>query len=155
MNKADQEIDNIIPVITLYQPWATWIMRGWKTIETRTHAKFKCLEGKRIGIHAGMTTDKTAIPNPWLTPAKNSEAPEEMINGYIIGAATVLMFHELNDSHSKDALIDCGSVKRYGLFLDNVQHFYDPIPVKGSMGIWYFDIDTNKKVKKPAGLKLF
>lgn len=51
----------IYPVITLYQPWATWIMRELKTIESRTHARFNSLLYKTILIHAGQTTDKTAI----------------------------------------------------------------------------------------------
>src|SRR3972149_4902156 len=40
-------------VITFYQPWATMILDGVKTIETRTHDRFKNLQGHRIGIHAG------------------------------------------------------------------------------------------------------
>src|SRR5689334_13020773 len=89
-------IKMIYPVITLYQPWATWIMRGWKTIETRTHNKFSRLEGKRILIHAGLTTDADAINNPYLTKQQLSFNPDEMINGVILGSVFVNDFRRLN-----------------------------------------------------------
>lgn len=43
-----------IPIITLHQPYAFYIMMGWKTIETRLHDRFKNLVGKTIGIHSSM-----------------------------------------------------------------------------------------------------
>jgi hypothetical protein len=39
-----------LPCITLWRPWSTWIADGRKTIETRTHDRFRSLVGKRIGI---------------------------------------------------------------------------------------------------------
>lgn len=143
---------NILPAITLYQPWATWIMREWKTIETRTHARFACLKGKTILIHAGQTTDNSelATKNPYLTLDQILYDPEDMINGYLLGTARVYDFQPLNDSHSEKALIDCGNTKRYGLFLDMVNEFETPIYVKGEMGIWYYDLDNQQKVKKAA-----
>lgn len=141
-------MNTILPALTLYQPWATWIMRNWKLIETRTHAKFASLKGKTILIHAGMTTDPLAAKNPYLTLEQILEDPDEMINGYILGSAFVYDFKKLDDSHSKAALIDCGSVERYGLFLRDIKKLPEPIRVKGEMGIWYFDMDKNEKVKK-------
>jgi hypothetical protein len=41
-------------VITLKQPWATWVLWGWKIVETRLHNQFGSLMNKRIGIHAGL-----------------------------------------------------------------------------------------------------
>lgn len=75
----------IYPSITLTQPWATWIIRGWKTIETRTHNRFACLDKKTILIHAGMTTDKSAANNPYLTKDQLMYNPDEMVNGFILG----------------------------------------------------------------------
>lgn len=138
----------IYPVITLYQPWATWIMRGWKTIETRTHDRFRCLEGKTILIHAGKHTDVGAANNPYLTRQQLLHRPDEVINGHIIGSATVWKFQDLNTFHSIDALIDCLSVQRWGLFLKDITSI-DPIKASGSMGIWYYDLERREKVKKP------
>ena len=52
--------------ISLYQPQATWVALKWKTIETRTHHRFKSLEGKRIVIHATQKTDVTAFKNRYF-----------------------------------------------------------------------------------------
>lgn len=144
-------MSNIFSVITLYQPWATWIMRRWKLIETRTHDRFVSLKGKTILIHAGLRTDDSdaVLKNPYLTREQLLHNPDEVINGHILGQVHVYDFSKLSRTHSKDALIDCGSVERFGLFLDSIKKFDKPIPVKGEMGIWYFDLDTMKKVIKP------
>jgi len=126
--------------------------RGWKTIETRTHNRFKCLRGSTILIHAGMSTDDShyATQNPYLTRKQILENPDEMVNGYILCIAYVHDFKPLNNYHSSYALIECSQTTRYGLFLKDIETFKQPIPVKGEMGIWYFDLDKMEKVKKPA-----
>lgn len=149
---------DIFPVITLYQPWATWIMRGWKTIETRTHIRFHLLSGSILLIHAGLTTDEKAVNNPYLTKEQIMLYPDEMINGYILGSAFVYSFRKLNDNDSQKALINCGNTVRYGLFLNDIKKFKEPIKVSGEIGIWYYDLDKKEKVRKPKtefGLKLF
>lgn len=144
MNK----LTGIHPAITIYQPWATWIVRGWKTIETRTHNRFACLNNKTVLIHAGMKTDAAAANNPYLTREQIMHNPEAVVNGYILGSVHVSDFRKLDLIDSKAALIDCGSVERYGLFLDQIVQYPQPIPVKGDMGIWYFDLDKMQKVNK-------
>lgn len=152
---AEQQI---FPVITLYQPWATWIMRGWKLIETRTHDRFKSLIHKTILIHAGLTTDSSSlvIENPYLSLQQILYNPDEVINGYILGSAYVEDFDIIQPHESKDALIDCVNTKRYGLYLSNINKFKIPIKIKGEIGIWYFDMNTKQKVrKKTVAPKLF
>lgn len=140
----------IYPVITLYQPWATWIIRGWKTIETRTHNRFASLCGKTILIHAGMTTDSSdlAKKNRFLSTSQILQDPDEMINGFILGGAYVYQSRKLGALDQQAALIDCVITERYGLFLSKIKRFDNPIPVKGEMGIWYFDMGKMEKVKK-------
>ena len=144
--------NNIFPVITLYQPWATWIMRRWKKIETRTHARFACLKGKRILIHAGQKTDgsELTVKNPYLRLNQIIHNPDEVINGYLLGTALVYDFGKLNGRHSNDALIDCQNTDRWGLYLSDVLKFKHPILAKGEMGIWYFDLKGGQKSKKPT-----
>jgi hypothetical protein len=141
--------DNTYPVITLYQPWATWIMRGWKTIETRTHNRFACLEGQTILIHAGQKTDETAARNPYLTQHQILLNPDEMVNGFILGSVFVGDFRLCTHNDEQKALIEC-ETKRYGLFLEKITPFKTPIPQMGQLGIWYFDMDEEIKVKKPS-----
>lgn len=148
----------VYPVITLYQPWATWIMRLWKSIETREHDRFKGLRGKRILIHAGKRTDDSLLTthNQYLTFEQIKQDPDEVVNGFILGSAFIENVGWLNGSHSKRALIDCGTTKRFGLFLHDIKQFEQPIEVNGEMGIWYFDMTTKQKVKKEKlSLELF
>jgi hypothetical protein len=138
----------IFPVITLYQPWATWIIRGWKEIETRLHARFKSLNGKTILIHAGQKTDVQAAKTPYLTKEQILFQPDEVINGYILGSAFVHATRPLTVADGPRALIECESMQRYGLELSKVKKFDNPIAVNGDMGIWYFDLKTMQKVRK-------
>ncbi len=146
----DLDPRNIYPVITLYQPWATWIMRGWKGIETRTHPRFRSLVGKELLIHAGMRTDDShyAVQCPFLTKEQILHKPDEMVNGAIIGSVFVWGFSPLNASHSKSALIDCEKTPRFGLFLKDEKKLPEPIYVPGELGIWYYDMDSHSKVRK-------
>jgi predicted transcriptional regulator len=56
--------DNDMKVITLWQPWASFIALGWKTIETRTHDRFKNLVCERIAIHAGLILENIKLIEP-------------------------------------------------------------------------------------------
>ena len=143
--KKDLSTDNILPVITLYQPWATWIMRGWKTIETRTHSRFSCLKGQRILIHSSKTM--ATLSNPYLTLEQLASKPEMgLVTGCILGSAYVKDFRLLNGSDSEDALIDCKG-RLWGLFLEDIERWKYPIPEKGSQGIWHYDVDNSIKVR--------
>lgn len=150
------EENQIYPVITLYQPWATWIIRGWKTIETRTHNRFACLEDHRILIHAGLENDTTAINafyHGYLTKEQLLFNPDEMINGFILGSAFVSAYSPCKESDAKRALIEC-KTERFGLYLREIERFNKPIPEKGEMGIWYYDLANKTKVKKSKSLSI-
>jgi hypothetical protein len=144
----------IYPAITLYQPWAQFIMLGWKIIETRLHNKFACLNEKTILIHAGAYWD-----DDWFKLASHYLTHEQLflmdtnieVEPSILCSAKVYDYGTLNQSHSNDALIDCFGYNRKGLFLKDIEKT-KPFPVAGSVGIFYFDTITGKKVKKPENL---
>jgi hypothetical protein len=127
-------------------------MRGWKTIETRTHSRFASLLHKQILIHAGQRTDVSdlTVNNPYLTKAQLLHAPEEVINGAILGSVYVDACGWLcgDAFENKSALIE--TTNRYGLFLKDVKLFDAPLPVQGGMGIWYHDGAAKQTVLKPA-----
>jgi hypothetical protein len=139
-----------IPIITLWQPWAQWVALGWKSVETRTHNRFKGLVGKDILIHAGMSLDSHAYD-----AAKNFLAHEKMaqtfnqdgdysdfrndkVSGKIIAKAHVAHFRELYAETVDEsfALIECAT-NRWGLFLTNIQPLDPFVPAQGKQGIWY------------------
>lgn len=132
---------NKLAVITVHQPWAQWVIDGHKPIETRTHQRFKCLVGKTILIHSSQKFNDEGC-----LYYHNSVGYK---NGVILGAVYVKEFRELDKHDSEDANINCGSsIKRYGLILTDFEKFDEPIPAKGGQGIWYFDLDSKKRVSK-------
>ncbi len=46
--------------ITIWRPWAKWIVDEIKEIETRTHDLFRGVEGETLAIHAGKAIDEDA-----------------------------------------------------------------------------------------------
>lgn len=125
-------------VITLWQPWATLIAEGYKTIETRTHDRFKKLVGQRIGIHAGKKFDGYAylFYEKYISKDMDFLRPENQTHGAIICTALVEKVGWLETEHSKNALIDCRSTFRYGLFLSNIKKVEPPIVCKGRQGVF-------------------
>lgn len=132
----------LIPVISLYPPWANWVALGWKTIETRLHDRFKSLVGKRIGIHVGLKWDESAFrAASFFLDAQRMAISREFlrVGGAIICTARVRGVDWLTAKDSQAALIDCHSERRFGLFLANV-HVIPAIACRGKQGIWYYDL---------------
>ena len=118
--------------ITLWQPWASLIASGWKTIETRRHARFACLVGSRIAIHAGKHFDRT-IFEIWPTRIPRhgfTEAPR----GVVLCTALVTEARWLFGEGQDDAL--CDTARLFGLTLADVRRLYPPVAAKGHQGIW-------------------
>ena len=46
-----------MPAITLYQPWASFVVHLLKPLETRGHSRFACLQGQHVAIHAAAKFD--------------------------------------------------------------------------------------------------
>jgi len=130
------------PIISLWMPWANWVALKWKPIETRKHRRFASLVGKRIGIHASVKWDDSAIEaaRPYLQEWQILQTERFLrIGGAIICTAMVKEFRPLTEYDEDDALIECRSVQRYGLRLDDVQ-IIEAIPCKGKQGVWYHDL---------------
>jgi hypothetical protein len=134
-------------IITLWQPWASFIAEGWKTIETRTHDRFKNLEGRTIGIHAGMKWDRDwyELASPYMTEEQKKLALERQ-QRYMCNRGKILCVAEVEEccwlfgleDDNKQALIDCGLGDRYGLHLKNIR-LIEPYPAKGKQGIWHIN----------------
>lgn len=139
-----------IPVISMWMPWAFWVSLEWKPIETRTHKRFAGLVGKRIGIHCSLKWDDAAIEaaRNYMSLAQRIITNRMLkISGAIICTAFVKEFRKLTAADSQLALIDCGSVERHGLILEDVQTI-EAIPCKGKQGIWYAWVPVREKEKR-------
>lgn len=140
---AGDEPKLLTPVISLWQPWAQWVVLGWKPIETREHPRFETLAGKRIGIHAALKWDKTAIhvARPWLTDEQFHETMEMFRTshhdgGKILGTVFVKEHRLLDPDDAPAALIECETL-RYGLILTEPIKFAEPVPCKGRQAIFH------------------
>jgi hypothetical protein len=126
--------------ITLWQPWASLIALGYKTIETRGHDSFRCLKGQRIAIHAGkqfqpgvldyvsrfkaIRIEDQDIFDKWACPVSA-----------VLCTALVADARWLTPSDNKAALCECDE-RRFGLVLVDIQAIHPLVPQKGAQGIW-------------------
>jgi len=66
----ESKLDNPdwMPVITLWQPWASWVIEGRKRIETRTHDRLGSLATRPPGnlVRAG-NGDDCSVSSRWRT----------------------------------------------------------------------------------------
>ena len=134
--------------ISLWQPWATLIALKWKTIETRTHARFQSLQGQRIAIQAAMKVDKDIpplfyenLPRMTALEIENLFRFMEMCRGKIICIAHVVnarwapnVDFDLREEWNRQALCEVGG--KYLLFLDEIKPLKDRIPWRGRQGIF-------------------
>lgn len=131
--------------ITLHQPWASWVARGWKTIETRTHNRFASLKGQRIAIHASKHYDLNAFEAAahYMTPSQIDlhVAQSVFIHGAIVCTAFVHRVAICNQLDCNNALIECNTT-RFGLYLNDIRRV-EPIPCKGHQGIWQYPVDID------------
>lgn len=145
-----------MPAITLWQPWATWVSLGLKTIETRGHRMLAPLVGRRVAIHAGRTWDDGAarVAGPYLTDGDRRAlaarggvrytgpyrlgdiAPAAFPAGAIVATARAAACRELTDADSAAALCPCGP-GRWGLLLADVLAVEPPVACRGNRGVWY------------------
>uniref|UniRef100_A0A6M3IGL4 ASCH domain-containing protein n=1 Tax=viral metagenome TaxID=1070528 RepID=A0A6M3IGL4_9ZZZZ len=133
-----------VPCISLWQPWAWWIMKRWKPLETRKHARFHWLEGKTIGIHAAKKWDKyamkLALPYLDMDQIMDTHAYFEHREHGLLGTAEVKRFYQkLDDQQGSVALCPTGHWLS-GLLLGSVKSFDKPIEIPGRQGVWYEEI---------------
>ena len=133
-------------VITIKQPFATLIAKGFKEYEFRT---WKTKYRGEILIHAGKSIDKTAMKRfEYL----NLDYPL----GKIIAKANLRDCVKVDDQlrellSQKDPIVYLGVINRtskdwdgYGFKLENIKEI-TPIDINGKLSLWDYDyIETNK-----------
>jgi hypothetical protein len=147
-----------IPTITLWNPWASWVARKLKRIETRTHNRLACLQGKWIAIHAGRFWHQDAFEiasaylmgdEPFIAQQYRDEC------GHILCLAHVWGNGRLNETHSASALCDCSGGNLFGLIFDQIERLAEPVAAKGGRGIWWWTPESERHVRditSPCGL---
>ena len=127
--------------LTILDPWATLICEGKKTIETRnwdTNYRGKIL------IH----TSRRSMPDKRYEEYRNENFVEhDSYKGYIIGEVDLVdikPFEEVLEKiiQNKDIInyctVEMGS--RFAWILDNAKIYDKPIPAKGNLGLWDYNL---------------
>ncbi len=116
--------------ISLTQPWATLVVSGRKTIETRSWRPPEAAIGQRIAIHAA----KAMGPGPEELAREWGLDPDELPRGAVVGFATIAGVDRTEDvRHTVDVdelLFGDFSTGRWGWHLTHPTET-DPIPARG------------------------
>ncbi len=133
--------------ITLWQPWASLIALGHKTIETRS---WETRYRGPLAIHASKRfarAEREMVENEW--PFNLVLNTVELPLGYIVATATLRACMSLDGRERyspvfRQYMDECPYQHEFGNFargrfawlLDDVQPLAEPIPARGSQGLW-------------------
>ena len=146
--------------ITLYQPWATLIALGIKTVETRSWAAPERLLGQTIAIHAGRRVVRQ--PGECIERELRARLGEDWVRtipaGAVLATATLAARARVDDLdltsghavHDVDTEMGCAagrgqtsmdpwgdfSAGRWLWFLADVIVLPKPVPAVGHQGFW-------------------
>ena len=142
--------------ISLWQPWATFVSVGWKTIEPRTHQRFNGLIGQQIAIHAARKIDRLGewtqyLPwNPNILDGLNLDVLIEIRRGTIVCTAMVTamrwapnVYFKERKEWNRQAMCEVGG--KFCLFLEDVKPLKEMMPLRGRQGIFNVPDETIKE----------
>ena len=144
--------------ISVYQPAATFIAMKWKTIETRTHARFELLEGQRIAIHAAKKDVRVPASLYDYLPAALRDSLQlsnillsmDTNRGKIVCTAqvtkarwAVMVDFDLRKAWNEQAMCEVGG--KFLLFLEEIEPI-NPVPFRGRQGIFNVPDELVKKL---------
>ena len=146
-----------LKAISVWQPWASLLIHGIKTHETRSWQPPLDLLGHRIAIHAAVTFKAFAAYRhlarllPQLDAATVDDAARILPFGAIIG--TACLAHSLETTST---LADCipqsekdlgdWSRGRYAWRLTDPRPLHDPIPFRGQQRLWTVPAETAARI---------
>lgn len=123
--------------LTLTQPWATAIVLGYKSIETRS---WRTNYRGPLAIHAAKGVPIEAK----MFAAEEHALGRLQVTGLPIGA--VIAMARLTDCVPTEEIRDqlCGLERRYGDYafgrwawvLKDIEPLPEPIPARGALGLW-------------------
>jgi hypothetical protein len=141
-------------VISIWNPYAILLVRGFKNIETRGWPAPRTIIKKRIGIAS------TKIIRPEQRSVLSDEVfrfyyektglscdLNQLPNGYLLGTAVlsscdIITDDDLNDITEEEQIYGIYETGRYAWRFREQTIFDTPIPVRGAQGIWELDDDV-------------
>lgn len=131
-----------VKVISLIQPWASLVVMGAKKNETRS---FQIKYRGELYIHASQGFPRWARNISSYPPFTNYiQSHQDLPTGQIIGKVNLFDIKPTEIikstlSEEERAFGDYGN-SRFAWLLNNALMFEKPIPAKGSLGIWEFEL---------------
>jgi hypothetical protein len=132
-------------VLTVKNPWATFIVKGIKDVENRL---WKTSYRGKLLIHSSMKSETSVIFSKEIIrelgkyPCGSYLSDGDYINGCIIGSVDltdcVVGYPSIWAEKSDEITI-------YNWVLENPAEFEKPIPCKGKLGLWTLSNDDIKK----------
>ena len=141
--------------LSIMHPWAAAIAYGTKSVENRTWPAPRWIIGETIAIHASKKPDISA-----RLPAGESWPEHRMHLGAVIALAVVTGCH-----HSDECMLPASVVPASGrtgcspwairgqwhIDLADVRPLAEPVPCRGSLGLWRLPEDAEKAVRAQLG----
>lgn len=142
--------DKTMKCFSVRHPWAFWMMKGWKTVETRKNRILQQMVGQRFAIQGARLLNLKAfdMAAPYLTKRQMEITKEQMRVardahrrnipsvdprfGAIVATFRGVEIRRLTEEDEKFALFDCAGL--WGLFISDIQIIDPPIPWKGRIG---------------------
>ena len=138
--------------LSIRQPWASLIVKGFKDVENRS---WRTPIRGEIAIHASASKteddwEDAIITVSMIQTVTFSEAKEWLIEsigefdklprGVILGAV------EITDC-KRERTSPWHFEENWGFYLQNPKEIKEPIPAKGKLGFWDFDLSLAEAVK--------
>lgn len=148
--------------VSVWQPWSSLLVHGWKLNETRSWPAPRYLIGKRIGIAATKTVKREqlqAYGDPdfqEIYAMTGLEELEDLPRGCILGTALLASCEIMTEEHLQaltemERTFGYWTVGRYAWRLEDPKPYKQPIAARGSQGIWQFhDRQTRDHQAGPA-----
>jgi activating signal cointegrator 1 len=139
-------------VLSMKQPWASLFVLREAKYETRT---WRTTYRGPLGIHTSKQIDKTACSHPAIQAllGKHGYTVDTLPTGLIIATCELINCLVVTDNHSTWAVLENGStvsenpyylgdfnVGNYAWEVKHMQQLEQPIPAKGHLGIWEYDM---------------
>lgn len=143
MSSADVAV---MRALTVWQPWCDAIAYGDKDVENRPWPAPPWIIGVQIGIHAGQTVDRAAVPprgRSWPTP----RLPRgQRASGAVIAVAMVAGCHHERQCRGRP----CSPWRAAGQFhweLVGRRPLGEPVPARGFQKLWRLPPAEAQKVR--------
>lgn len=122
--------------LTLWQPWAFLVARGYKLVENRPWTPPKDLIGERFAIHAGKrfeVGDWEGLLDVALARGISIPNRADITLGAIIGTAKLECVVLAGDALGDQRQWFAGP---FGWLLSDTRYLTEPVPWKGALGLW-------------------